>query len=99
MKTYCIDIDGTICTISVNDYSSAEPYTDRIEQLNCLYDEGNRLIYFTARGSLSGLNHEELTKKQLKEWGVKYHEILFGKPAADYYIDDKATDIFLWFEN
>ena len=78
MKTYCIDIDGTICTISVNDYSAAEPYFDRIEQLNSLYDEGNRLIYFTARGSLSGQNHKELTRKQLKEWGVKYHEILFG---------------------
>ena len=24
------------------------------------------------------------------EWGVKHHELAFGKPAADYYIDDKA---------
>ena len=25
MKIYCFDIDGTICTISVEDYSMAEP--------------------------------------------------------------------------
>ena len=98
MKTYCIDIDGTICSISVKDYSYAEPYLERIKQINSLYDEGNTIIIFTARGSLTGINHEELTLKQLKTWGVSYHKILFGKPAADYYIDDKAKDIFLWFD-
>ena len=98
MKTYCIDIDGTICSISVEDYSLAEPYEDRIEEINKLYKSGNKIIFHTARGSLTGQDHSELTIKQLKKWGVNYHEIVFGKPAADYYIDDKAIDIFKWFK-
>ena len=34
MKIYCFDIDGTICTISVADYSMAEPYPERINQIS-----------------------------------------------------------------
>ena len=34
MKTYCFDIDGTICSISVEDYSLASPYQNRIKQIN-----------------------------------------------------------------
>ena len=29
----------------------------------------------------------------MKEWGVKYHELRFGKPAGDYYIDDRLISI------
>ena len=75
---YCIDIDGTICSISVEDYSLAEPYEDRIEEINKLYKR-NKIIFHTARGSLMGQDHSELTIKQLKKWGVNYHEIVFGK--------------------
>ena len=48
---YCVDIDGTICTPTVGrDYSTAQPWKDRIDKLNKLYDEGHEIIYFTARG-------------------------------------------------
>jgi hypothetical protein len=33
-----------------------------------------------------------LTKMQLGIWGCKYHELVLGKPSADYYIDDKAIE-------
>ena len=33
------------------------------------------------------------TIKQLKKWGVKYHEIHFGKPSFDLFIDD-VTKVF-----
>ena len=59
-KRYCIDIDGTICTPTVGrDYHKAEPWQDRIKVLNKLYDEGNYIIYFTARamGRFSGHSH------------------------------------------
>ncbi len=47
---YCVDIDGTICTPTIGrDYHKAEPWQDRIKVLNKLYDEGNHIIYFTAR--------------------------------------------------
>ena len=58
----------------------------------------NKIIFHTARGYLTGIDHRDLTLNQLKKWGVNYHEIVFGKPAADYYIDDKAEDIFDWLK-
>ena len=102
---YCIDIDGTICTPTVGrDYHKAEPWQDRIKVLNKLYDEGNYIIYFTARamGRFADLPHSvasvkakevlfDLTKQQLDDWGVKYHELIMGKPHADFFIDDKGV--------
>ena len=32
----------------------------------------------------------DLTKNQLKSWGCKYHNLILGKPHADYFIDDKG---------
>ena len=97
MKKYCIDIDGTICTNTNGNYEKAEPFPDRIEQINQLHKEGHTIILFTARGTSSGVDWEEVTKKQLNEWGLFYDELLFGKPEADIFIDDKAEDVFKWF--
>ena len=92
-----IDIDGTICTTTYPYYDLAEPYPNRIERLNKLYDEGHEIVYLTARGSVSGIDYRPLTETQLKAWGVKYHELYLTKPAGDMYIDDKGikdTDFF-----
>ena len=32
----------------------------------------------------------KFTKIQLKKWKLKYHELIFGKPSYDIYIDDKS---------
>ena len=112
-KRYCVDIDGTICTPTVGrDYHKAEPWQDRIKVLNKLYDEGNYIIYFTARAmgrfsdqphSIASVNAKEvlfdLTKEQLDDWGVKYHELIMGKPHADYFIDDKGVNADEFFLN
>ncbi len=41
----------------------------------------------------------DLTKQQLDHWGVKYHKLFLGKPAGDYYIDDKAIKDINFFED
>ena len=41
----------------------------------------------------------ELTEKQLKEWGCKYHELIMGKPHADLFIDDKGINSDEFFRN
>ena len=84
-----VDIDHTICNTTGTDYAGSKPMPDRIEKINKLYDEGDTIVYWTARGSVTGIDHSELTKKQFKEWGVKYHELKFGKPPYDLFIDDK----------
>lgn len=93
-KTLCVDIDGIIASLTPNnDYSVALPLEENITIINNLYDRGNRIVLFTARGSLTGIDWSSVTKSQLSLWGVKYHELRFGKPGADYYIDDRLIDI------
>ena len=41
LKTYVIDIDGTICD-NDGDYETSIPKLDRIEKINALYDEDIR---------------------------------------------------------
>lgn len=98
MKKYCFDIDGTICSQEI-DYNDAQPYFDRIEIINNLFECGNNITLFTARGTVTKIDWEEITIKQLKKWNVKYHRLFFGKPDADFYIDDKGTDMFNWFKD
>lgn len=89
---YVVDIDGTICT-QVENYAEAMPLLNRIEKINQLYDEGHTVIYFTARGTETGIDWREITERQFKMWGVKYHDLIFGKPAADYYLDDRMLNL------
>jgi len=95
MKTYIVDIDGTICSHDSRSspYSRARPIKERINFFNQLHDAGHTIIYWTARGGNSGIDHSELTKKQLDEWGVKRAELRMGKPPYDYWIDDKAFNV------
>ncbi len=94
--TYVIDIDGTICyQIQGGDYKNSIPKKDRIKKINKLYDEGHTIHFLTARGMGRSNNNnpnlfKKLTEKQLKNWGAKYHKLFMGKPAGDFYIDDKA---------
>ncbi len=93
-KTFCIDIDGVIATtVADQEYARAEPLRDRIACVNRLYDRGNRIVLFTARGSLTGRDWQETTRRQLAEWGVRHHELRFGKPAADFYVDDRMLSL------
>ena len=95
-----IDIDETICTSSPNrDYSKANPMFNRINKMNKLYDEGNTIIYWTARGSGTGIDWEEITKHQFKEWGIKYHDLRLGKPIYDLFICDKAINSDVFFKD
>ena len=101
-KTYIVDIDDTICrTPKINNrpqYDKSEPLQYRIDMINKLYDEGNTIIYWTARGSSSGINHLDLTISQLTSWGVKYHKAMVGKPSYDVWIDDKALSDSAFFD-
>ena len=98
MKTYCFDIDGTICTNTDGKYKEAKPFLDRIHKINLLYDQDKIIILHSARGSTTGINWYMFTTKQLKDWGVKYHLLVLGKPTADIYIDDKGIEANVFFE-
>lgn len=101
-KTYIVDIDDTICCTPKIDgkphYDKSEPWQYRIDKINQLYDDGNTIIYWTARGSSSGIDYYDLTVAQLVKWGVKYHNAMVGKPSYDIWIDDKAINDEAFFD-
>ena len=91
-----IDIDETICiTPEDRDYTNATPINENIAKANKLYDEGNTIVYWTARGTVTKIDWREVTEKQFKDWGVKCHELKFDKPY-DLIIDDKALNTKDW---
>lgn len=93
-KIICFDIDGVIATlVSGTDYSLASPEMKVVQLIQRLYDKGNRIILFTARGTVTGIDWREVTQRQMQEWKVPYHELHFGKPGADFFIDDRAINI------
>jgi hypothetical protein len=77
-----------------NDYNLSQPNIQMIEKVNQLYDQGNTIVLFTARGSKTGLDWMDVTRSQMIQWGVKFHELRLGKPAADYYVDDRMLDMY-----
>ena len=91
-----VDIDQTICDGDKSDgysYEKSIPIPENIAKVNALYDAGHVIVYWTARGSKTGLDWTHVTERQLKEWGVKYHQLKMGKPYYDIILDDKAFKI------
>lgn len=88
MQIY-VDLDNTLCDTSGTNYESSTPIKDRIDKINKLYEHHTITIY-TARGSINRRYCETLTKRQLDEWGIKYHYLSVGeKPVYDLLIDDR----------
>lgn len=90
----CCDIDGIIAgKTQGNNYSLACPMEKNIRILQRLYESGNEIVLYTARGYATGINWEDITKSQMEDWKVPYAKLVFGKPDADFYIDDKLADL------
>ena len=94
MKTYIVDIDGTICRHESKStpYSRARPIKERINFFNKLHDAGHTIIYWTARGTIKEGNWFHVTYEQLMDWGCLFHELRMNKPAYDLLIDDKVMN-------
>ena len=93
-----VDIDETICYYDEKrDYNIAKPYFSRIEKINSLYDQGNTIVYWTARGTVTQENWFNVTLNQLNKWNCKFHELRMGKPAYDLFIDDKNINSETFF--
>jgi len=93
---YAIDIDGVLCDDMLGEYEKSTPDYNAIRKVNELYEYGHTIKIFTGRGSATGIDWKEFTIKQLESWGLKYHELIFGKPVADIFVDDKAVNIKDW---
>lgn len=99
-KRICFDIDGVLCNqVEGLDYREAKPNKEAIALVNKLYNEGHTIYLYTAR--FMGRNKNDwkkayedgyaFTKAQLEGWGVKFHDLFFGKPNLDIIVDDRAV--------
>ncbi|MGE0451528.1 MAG: hypothetical protein AB7Q29_18285, partial [Vicinamibacterales bacterium] len=89
-----VDIDGVLAEAVIDlAYDQAGPIPANVSRVNALYDAGCHVVLFTARGSVTGQDWTAVTRLQLDRWGVRYHELRFGKPAADYYVDDRLISL------
>ena len=104
-KVIAFDLDDVLCFRKSNEgkvdkYKTCYPNRHMIDLANKCFDNGNKVIIYTARGitGFGGNTHDiysnlyKLTKDQLKEWGVKYHQLIMGKAHYDLLIDDKAVN-------
>lgn len=100
-NTIVIDIDNTISFTDDVDFINSKPNQRVIEKINELKENGWKIILFTDRGEKeSGKDvkkaeemYYQITRDWLEHNGVKYDELRFGKPSADWYIDDKNLSI------
>lgn len=91
---FCFDIDGVLATtVEDLDYMSAMPIRKNIDLVNRLYEKGHTITLYTARGSETKMYWESRTQAQMRNFGVLFHRLVMGKPAADYYVDDKFATI------
>ena len=102
-KIICFDLDEVICKNQKNKnnliiYEISKPIIKSVKIINELYNDGYQIDIFTARGmtrykgniNLIKKNLKKLTIRQLKKWKLKYHNLYFGKPYYDFFIDDKS---------
>lgn len=92
-EIYNFDIDGTLAITKHTDYEKSKPNKLVIQKINALFDSGHYIKISTSRGVQTGKDWRDLTEKQLAEWGVKYNELIMGKPFCDHYIADEAVSI------
>ena len=102
-KVALVDIDETICFFpKERRYNLAVPSEENIAKINKLYDEGWRVIYWTARGGSQksvalGKCYYKFTWHQLESWGCKFHDLSTGskgkyiKPACDLLNPPRST--------
>lgn len=93
-QRFVFDIDGVIAQFDETlDYANAKPREEMVRVIQKLHAYGNSIVLHTARGYVTGMDWREVTEEQVKRFGVPYDELHFGKPNADYYVDDKMMDM------
>lgn len=92
----CFDLDGTICEFGFkNGLHDCTPKHDIINRIRLLHATGDIVVIYTGRPEET----REETENWLKDNGVPYQYIVFGKPKAHIYIDDSTVDVDDYIKN
>ena len=96
--TVVFDVDDVLCDNRNRDYKNAIPIHENIAKVNGLARRGYKIVLHTARGMVScggnvaaaDVKNRATLEKWLEDNGVYYDELVFGKPIAMLYVDDKC---------
>jgi len=101
----CFDLDNTLVTYPTvpNDYSTVKPIQSAINLLKSLKKRGHEIIIHTARRMKTHHNNVGkvikdialVTIQILEKYNIEYDELIFGKPIADIYIDDRSINPYI----
>lgn len=102
MHTFCFDLDGVLYKNSALIGEDIDNWTEEqwdkyfseieidekfAEMIRSLKQEGNIIKIYTARP----VKRTRETVLSLEKNNIPYDYIMFNKPTADFYIDDKAV--------
>jgi len=100
----CFDLDNTLVTFPriKDDYTTVGPIERNINFLKYLKSFGHTIIIYSARrmkthsGNIGKVFCDigKITFDTLEKFDIPFDEIYFGKPHADFYIDDLAVNCF-----
>ncbi len=98
----CFDLDNTLVSYPAvaGDYSTVKPINRNVVLLRKLKSDGHEIIIYTARrmkthnGNIGKVIKDiaSITIDTLEKLNIEYDELIFGKPIADIYIDDRAIN-------
>jgi hypothetical protein len=92
-RIYLIDIDGTVCEDIKNEdshlYKDTIPYEGSKEIINKLFDDGNRIVFFTARE----YKDKGVTLVWLWKHGFKFNDLITDKPRCT------EDEEYVWIDN
>lgn len=106
-KTIAFDLDDVLCYepegyehLGPEKYDYCKPYNGNIDLVNSLYNDGYKIVIYTARGMSQFKGNivdiythlYNRTNQQLTSWGLKYHSLIMGKIHYDVLIDDKVLN-------
>ena len=101
----CFDLDNTLLTYPAiaGDYSTVKPIYKNFALLKKLKSDGHEIIIYTARrmkthhGNIGKVIKDiaGITIDTLERFNIEYDELIFGKPIADIYIDDRAINPYI----
>jgi capsule biosynthesis phosphatase len=99
---FCFDLDHTLVTAPqlAGDYSTCLPIPENIALAQALHRQGHHIIICTARRMRTHKGNPNAvvadvgltTLEQLRKYHIPHDEVSFGKPWAQFYIDDLAID-------
>ena len=102
VKVICFDLDGVIVFDEAKRFGESWtayyirkiPVVGARRVLNALKKDGWIIIIYTSRIECD----KKITEEWLGKYEIPYDLIIYGKPVASYYIDDRAVEFRSWEE-